>query len=85
VNWKRRIRWVVSPVRGLVFRWRVTRDGKEVGRYVLQSRAIAAAVAGCNFEWDTMRQRSELLIQEKATGQFRDPRTYGDDPPESKG
>jgi hypothetical protein len=79
----RRVRWLVSPIRGL-FGWEVTRNGVFKRKFLFQYQAITWAASECNFDWETYGIKAELLIRGR-NGQYRDARTYGEDPPEVLG
>jgi hypothetical protein len=79
-----RIKWIVGPIRG-VFGWQVLRGECEMRTFLFQYMAIRYAAAECNRELAEYGIRSTLLIQRKKTGEWREERTYGDDPPEILG
>lgn len=73
-----RVRWEVAPQKG-VFGWTLTRDGQIIRSYLFRYRAKSDAVQSCNFEFDTMNIRSELIVKRK-NGRIAEKNTYGDDP-----
>lgn len=79
----RRVRWTVEPVRG-IFGWEVRKNGHFQRKFLFQYLAIAWAAGECRNDLETWGICSELLVRGR-NGQYRDARTYGDDPPERLG
>jgi len=78
----RRVRWEVAPAGRLG--WTVKRIGMEMGTFLFKYRAVNFAAAQCRQELEHYDLKSELMIKNR-NGRYDDPRTYGDDPPGSKG
>jgi hypothetical protein len=80
-----RVRWEVRPAGGGERGWKVTRRSeRKGGRFIFKFLAVRHAVGQCKAELRHWNIRSELMICNR-NGRYDDPRTYGDDPPESKG
>ena len=77
----KRIRFEVLPADD--GRWNITRDSVVVDWCGKKEDAIAQAVSRCHTTYSA-GLRCQLLIKGK-DGRIQDERTYGDDPPESKG
>lgn len=85
MNTKPRERYIAGPSpKGATRPWTVTRDGEVLGEWETQGAAVEAAVRVCRYRLKVLGKRAELQIK-GVDGKIRDSRTYGDDPPETKG
>ncbi|WP_271678851.1 DUF2188 domain-containing protein [Thermomonas mangrovi] len=64
--------------------WKLTRNGEPMGFHNTQQGAIDCAVLLCRNRLKLLGKLAELQIHGR-DGQIKDKRTYGDDPPETKG
>jgi hypothetical protein len=78
-----RVIWVVEYNRDEKC-WRIKRGKVVYGGRVKKVDAVARAAEMCNIELRDRGELSELRIRNK-DGTWRTPRTYGDDPRDSKG
>lgn len=77
--------YTVTPAgNGAPRAWELRRDGEVRGYFDTQQAAINCGVMLARNRLKLLGKRSELQIHGR-DGQIKDKRTYGDDPPETRG
>jgi hypothetical protein len=81
---RRRYKWFVDH-NAKTGMWSIKKGRVLYAARKTKREAVARAAELCSWHLENKQELSELLIRNKASGQWHAPRTYGSDPRKSKG